>query len=176
MHVAMEKARHITVRKHVLFSICLEIVSLIPMIYFYLSAQWLLVTALPVILGLLLYARWSSKPILMHISLAGSTTIYAIGILSGIPLLVMLVAMAAALACWDFVLERQLEYSATEKYERQHLQFLGIALGFGVLGAGSLHWLNLRLPFGVMLALGLIMLVSINQFISYLRKSKSIHR
>lgn len=83
----------------------------------------------------------------------------------------MVVSLIAALASWDLALEMQLEYPATKKYERQHLQYLGIALGFGLLGVGSLHWFHIKLPFGVMLMLGVIMVVLINQFLSHIQKS-----
>ncbi len=158
------------VRKQTLFILSLIIAVLILMVNFYLSGQRALAIAALLPAGLMVYARRSLQPIMAHISLAGFTVLSAIGIMLNNTLMLMVLAMTATLASWDLVLEMHLEYPTTEKYERHHLQYLGIALGLGLLGASTIHWLYARLPFGVMLALAIIMLISLNQVLTYLKK------
>ncbi len=170
MCVAVVKAGQFMARRQVLFLISLAVAGLIPSVSFALSGQWPFAIPLLVFIGLMLYSNRSSKPLLAHICLAGFSIIFAIGVVLNTSLVVMVIAMAAGLASWDLVQEIQSKSPTTLKYERYHLQYLGIAFGMGLLGVGAFHWLQIRLPFGVMLALGIIMLVSINQFITYIQK------
>ncbi len=157
-------------RKRVLFLISLAIAGITPSVSFALSGR-LYFSILPLLfLGFMLYSHRSSKPLLAHISLAGFSIIFGIGVFLNTSLVVMVIAMAAGLASWDLVLEIQSKYPTTLKYERSHLQCLGIAFGLGLLCVGAFHLLQFRLPFGVMLVLGIVMLVSINQFITYVQK------
>ncbi len=156
--------------KRPLFLICLAIAGLIPMVSFYLSGQWILALASLLPVGSMYFVFRSSHSICAHISLAGFTGLGMVGILLHMPIMVFAFATTAALASWDLVLEMQPEYPATANYERQHLLTLGMALGLGMLAAGSLVWIHLQIPFGGMLALGIILLVSLNQVLSYVQK------
>ncbi len=162
--------------KRALFLVCLAVAGLILMVSFYLSGQWILALASILPVGSMYYVFRSSNSIWAHLSLAGFTGLGMVGILLHMPTLVFAFATTAALASWDLVLEMQPEYPSTANYERQHLRTLGMALGLGVLAVASLVWIRWQIPFGGMLALGIILLVSLNQVLSYVQRDGGCDR
>ena len=123
---------------------------------------------------------WSAyRPIyhrLAHFSLAGFTGLSAAGVLLDLPLMPLVLAPTAALASWDLVLEMHADASATDLYERAHLQYLSAALGLGLSGVGILVWIHLRLAFIAMLALGVILVVCLNWLVKNLQRNANTSR
>ena len=164
-------------RKQCLFSVCLVVVVLNLTVYFYLFDRLMLALAVVLPFGsMLVYSRKPSPSWLAHISLAGFTALSAVGAILNVPLMPMAIATIAAIASWDLALEMHVEYPETELYDKLHLKFLGAALGLGLLWIGFGHWIHWRFPFVVMLVLGIIMLVCLNQVMNYLQQNTGSHR
>ncbi len=162
--------------KRMLFFISLVIVSLILMLDFYLSGQQALAAAVLLPVGLIISAlRWF-RPILAHISLAGFTILTAVGAILNSGMMVMVFALLAAVASWDLILELLRKTPTTGSYDNLHLKYLGIALGFGLLGTGIGQLIHLQFPFVVLLLSGVAIVVLLDQLLSYFLQDKEANR
>jgi hypothetical protein len=138
------------------------------------AGRW---TALPLVLlallAWLLTFKWRSG----FFPLAGlvlSVGLAAAGLFVSAPFLLMILGAVFALAGWDLVLfNRTLDANppagSISLLEQRHYRSLALALGFGLLVAVAGPAIRVRIPFGWMILLAIIALLSLEGFWRRLR-------
>ncbi len=162
--------------KRTVFYACLAVAGTLLVVSFYVSHQGRLALASLLPVGAMLYARRSPGILWTHISLAGFALFAAVGAVSNIPLMPMALVMVTALVSWDMALEMRTRIPTTTSYDSQHYKYLAIALGLGLAGSAIGQLIHARLPFVIMLGLGIFILVWMNQLIGYYLKSRDSKR
>jgi hypothetical protein len=105
--------------------------------------------------------------------LVGLVCLAAAGLLVGAPTVLMFLGATAGLAAWDLMnLDRVMESGSSSntasRFEKMHALSLTLALGIGLLMAGSGELFSLRLPFVLLILLILLDLLSLDRVSRYL--------
>ena len=105
-----------------------------------------------------LFGRKNTDSWLPFICLLASVGLAVAGRLVGAPYLLMIFGSALALAVWDLVhldaaLDRNSFGAQTRRYENKHVQSLALALGFGLFVVLLGRFINIRIPFIVLMLL-----------------------
>jgi hypothetical protein len=144
--------------RNILLSVCLIVSTACLIAGYGLAGQWIGVV-LAILSGLAwLPARKYQALWLPHLCLFASVGLAVSGQLTGASPVLMICGSGLALAVWDLIfLDSALGTNTSEeqtgRYENSHLHSLALALGSGLLAAFLGGWLNLRIPFVVMLLL-----------------------
>ena len=132
------------------------------------AGQWLaLLGVLPALLAWLAGFKWPQR----WLPLAGlllSICLAAAGLFTGAASVLMILSAAFALAAWDMILwNLSLDASALTDtpalLARSHYISLALAIGAGLLAALGGRLLRLQLPFGVLIFLVLLALLSLER-------------
>ncbi len=120
-----------------------------------------------------LYAGKNRADWVPRLCLVGDTGLALAGVLENAPAVLMIAGLATALACWDLVnLENTLMTASQEASERQiekqHLQWLCLALGLGLSLAAIGTLVTLQIPLIVVVLLVVVDVVSLNFVTRYL--------
>lgn len=96
------------------------------------------------------------------------------GLLDLIPYL-LFIAILGALGAWDlFRFQKRIEHSPKSEeilqIEKRHIILLGLTLAIGGALAGVLGTVRMQLSFGVTLALGVILIITLGEIIRAVRK------
>lgn len=118
------------------------------------------------------YPASSLPPVCLFVSVS----LTVIGILIGCSPLWMIFGSAAALAAWDLVfLVSAVGINSSGKqnhqYENKHLQSLLLALGFALLAIAMGRFINIQLPFVVLLLSLAFILFGLDRFWTYIKKT-----
>jgi len=118
------------------------------------------------------YPAWSLPPVCLSISVG----LAVIGILIGCSPLWMIFGSAAALAAWDLVflasaMGNHSPREQTRRYENKHIQSLLLALGFALLAIVTLRFVNIQMPFVVLLLSLAFILFGLDRFWGYIKKT-----
>ena len=130
--------------------------------------QWLaLLGVLFVFLVWLFTWIWSSRWLPLA-ALALSVSLSAAGIFAGAPPALMILSAALSLAAWDLALMDlpHAEVSSTGRLSflaYSHYKSLALAVALGLLAAMVGRMVRIQLPFGVMILLALLVLVSLER-------------
>lgn len=158
-----------------LFSVCLVISALCLAVGFGFVRQWIGVAAGILTVPAWLLARKYPASWLPHICLLGSVGLAVVGRLFGSPFFLMICGSGVALAVWDILLFNSAlgKYSSgeqTRQYESKHLQSLALALGSGLLVAFLGSFINLRIPFAVLLLFIALVVFGLDRVWGYIKK------
>lgn len=132
------------------------------------TVRWIaVVVGILQLLAWLFAIKWSFG-ILTSSVLVLSVCLAAVGVLIGAMPLWMILSAAFTLAGWDVILwNRTLPIhslsTSLSLIERKHYQNLGMALGFGLLVVVPGQLLRLHIPFGWMVVLVIITLISLER-------------
>jgi hypothetical protein len=123
-----------------------------------------------------LFARKNTGPWLPFICLLASVALAVAGRLFGAPYLLMIFGSALALAVWDLVcLDTALGKNSlavqTHRYENEHIQSLGLALGFGLFAVLLGRFIHIRIPFIVLLLLIAFTLLALDRVWGYIKRT-----
>ena len=110
------------------------------------------------------------------VCLLGSVGLAVAGTLIGSPPFLMVIASALALAVWDLlVLDSALGNTSsveqTRRYENKHLQSLTLALGSGLLAALLGRFLNIQMPFILLMLLITFILFALDRVWGYIKNT-----
>ena len=97
-----------------------------------------------------------------------------IGLLVGLSPLLLIASVTAALAAWDLAAlngraRGASDPQAARRVERAHLRRLSATAGVGAALAAAAVLVRVRLGFGVLLALGIVLAIGLNRFLRALR-------
>lgn len=145
----------------------------------YALAGYRLAAAAALVLGLL-WLVVGKEPLFWMASsfLLAYILLAAIGIIANTPPLLMVLACAAALACWDLKRFNQgipgnSPHKADLALEKHHLYSLALAISAGLIVAFIGNYINLQLPFGVIIFLVLITVLGLTYSTQqYLKKQR----
>ena len=152
-----------------LLIICLIISVLCLAAGYALTGKWL-GAALAILTGpAWLLARKYQESWLLFICL-----LISVGLIGAIPLL-MIFGSGIALAVWDLVfldigLGSDSSGEQTCRYENKHLQVLAMALGFGLVVTSLGRFINLQIPFIVMILLIAFTMFALDRVWTYIKK------
>lgn len=158
-----------------LFFICLILSTLCLAVGYGLGRQWM-GTIVAILLGpvwwLSLNHPGSGLP---FICLLLSVGLAVVGRLTGSPALWMIFGSTAALAVWDLVLlDAALGNTSlgvpNRQYESQHLRALLLALGFALLAILLGRFVNIQLPFVILLISLALLLFGLDRVFGYIKK------
>lgn len=136
--------------------------------------QWLGM-GLVVLIGLGWLVGWKYRAgYLANFCMISAVCLACAGLLWGAAYGLMIAGASFALAVWDVLLLMISIWSLPANpglgaYEKKHLQSLGLAIGIGLAASLSLHWVNFRLPFIVMLLLVVLAGYGIERILAALR-------
>jgi hypothetical protein len=158
------------------FVICLIISVLCLAAGYGIAGQWIGAMIAILIGPAWLLARKYPDSQLPLICLLGSVGFAVAGRLVGSPPLPMIFASALALAVWDLlVLDSALgnhsSVEQTRRYENKHLQSLTLALGSGLFAALLGRFLNIQMPFLVLMLLITFILFALDRVWGYIQKT-----
>jgi hypothetical protein len=163
-------------RRKIFFVACLALSTLCLTAGYLNSGQWIgvvitLMTGLAWLLARKYPAAW-----LPHLCLLASVGLAVAGRLAGASPILMISGSGVALAAWDLLLlnatlENCTFGEQTRRYENKHLQSLALALGFGLFLALLGHWLQLQIPFVMLMLLVVLALVGLDHIWSTIKKS-----
>jgi hypothetical protein len=119
------------------------------------------------------HSSWSER--LAGPSLAGFAVLGGGGLLRGLPTLLGLITVAAALISWDLHYFRQRlakvdHIEAEGALVKEHLQRLFVVVGLGVAAGGLALLIRVSYGAGILFLLGLILVFGLSRAVSYLRK------
>ena len=123
-----------------------------------------------------LFARKNTDPWLPFICLLASVGLAVAGRLMGAPYLLMILGSALALAVWDLVyldtaLGRNSFGAQTRRHEYKHIQSLFLALGFGLFVVLLGRFINIRIPFIVLILLIAFTLIALDRVWGYIKRT-----
>jgi hypothetical protein len=123
-----------------------------------------------------LLARKYPNSWLPFVCLLVSVAFSVIGILTGSPPLVMILASAAALAVWDLLLldaamGMRTPEGHTRQYMTHHLQSLMLALMVGLITIFLGHPITIGVPFIVLILFVIFILFALDRIWGYLKKT-----
>jgi hypothetical protein len=104
----------------------------------------------------------------IHLFLSGIGGLIIIGVILGLNLYFLLPAILAALAAWDLARFQQRAIDTqgsdnAQNVEKRHLGLLALSLGSGGILAGIVLTTRIQFNFGIILALGVILIISFGQ-------------
>jgi hypothetical protein len=142
-------------------AICLLLSAVCLVGAYMLGGYWLILLAIPAMLLLWIAARGQAAFWLATSLLAIYVLLAVIGIIIGVQILPIVVGCILALAAWDLadfneIMVRDVLPRARATLEKNRLQSLAITVGISLVLIGAGYWLRLRLPFGVIVILGLL--------------------
>jgi hypothetical protein len=145
----------------IICAICLLLSAVCLVGAYLLGGYWLILLTIPAMLLLWIAARGQAAFWLATSLLAIYVLLAAIGIIIGVQALPIVVGCIFALAAWDLadfgeIMAHDVLPRARATLEKNHLQSLAITAGISLLLIGAGYWLRLRLPFGVIVILGLL--------------------
>jgi hypothetical protein len=113
---------------------------------------------------------------LPFLCLSGSVGLAIVGKLIGSSSLWMIFGSAAALAVWDLLfldsaLEKYSSMERTRQYENKHLQALMLALGSALLATVFGRWVNIQIPFIVLILFLAFLLFALDRVWGYIKKT-----
>ena len=122
-----------------------------------------------------LLARRYSASGLSIICLLASVGLAAAGVLTGSPPLLMISSSGFTLATWDLLLldtalGSNVPGEQTKRYESIHLQSLALALGCGLIVAFLGRFLNLQIPFIVLVLFVSLVIFGLDRIWGYIKK------
>jgi len=123
-----------------------------------------------------LFARKNTDPWLPFICLLASVGLAVAGRLCGAPYLLMILASALALAVWDLIyldtaLDKNSFGAQTCQYENKHVQSLILALGFGLFVVLLGRFINIRIPFILLMLLISFTLYALDRVWGYITRT-----
>jgi hypothetical protein len=130
------------------------------------AGQWMVLWGVPVALSVWLIAvKWRSS-FLSLAALILSIGLAAAGVFLSAPFLLMITAATFALAGWDIViftnaLTPDPSAGSFRRLEERHYWSLISALGFGLLAAAAGPAIRIRIPFGWMILMAILALLSL---------------
>ena len=167
-------------RRMSFFVICLAVSMLCLAVGYGIVREWI-GAAIAIITGLAwLIARKYPASGLPFICLVMSVCLAVIGLLNGTPPLLMICGSGFALVVWDLILLDVALGSnpgsgvQTRQYESKHLQSLVLALGSGLLMAFLGRFLNLQLPFVIVMLFIALVIFGLDRAYGYIKK-RSTH-
>lgn len=161
------------------FAICLIVSTLCLAVGYAIAGHWI-GAGLAIITGLTwLLARKYPVSGLSLICLLASVGLAVAGQLTGSPPLLMICGSGFALAVWDLLfldtaLGRNASGEQTKRYESKHLQSLALALGSGLSVAFLGRFLNLQIPFVVLVLFVALAIFGLDRIWGYIKK-RSMH-
>ena len=122
-----------------------------------------------------LLARINPASGLSLICLLASVGLAAAGVLTGSPPLLMISGSGFSLATWDLLLLEpalgsNVSGEQTKRYESKHLQSLALALGSGFILTFLGRFLNLQIPFIVLLLFVSLVIFGLDRIWGYIKK------
>jgi len=158
-----------------ILTICLTISTGCLVAGYVIAGYWLILPVLCVMPLFWIYTKsrsvfWSASSLLLiYIVLA------AIGIIAGIPMMLMIIGCTTALASWDLT---QLKQSILENarlktgtsFEKYHLRSLALSLSAGIVLSFASVYINLQLPFGVIVFLTLLAISGLTYSVQFMKK------
>jgi archaellum biogenesis protein FlaJ (TadC family) len=127
-------------------------------------------------------------PALLPFCLFVSVALAVVGLLLGASPLLMLLAGALSLAVWDLLAldvallveypgsdHRPPEADTTRRYERRHILTLAVALACGLLFALTSRVIAFHLPFVIVLAAVLALIVALDRAWALIERGQSFH-
>ena len=162
--------------RRILFAACLVVSAFCLAAGYGSAGQWV-GTALALMTGLAwLLARKYPASGLPLICLLVSIGLAVAGRLTGAPPVLMIGGAGMALAAWDLlILDVALGSAAlgeqTRAYEASHLRSLALALGSGLLAVFLGRWLQLQLPFLVVVFLVVLVVFGLDRAWGYVKKT-----
>jgi hypothetical protein len=123
-----------------------------------------------------LFARKNTDPWLPFICLLASVGLAVAGRLLGAPYLLMILGAALALAVWDLkyldaALGKNSFGAQTRRYENKHIQSLVLALGFALFVVLLGRFINIRIPFIVLMLLIAFVLFALDRVWGYIKRT-----
>ncbi len=163
--------------RKVLFVACLIILVAGLAAGYVFAGKW--IGALPAIImaPAWLLAQKNTDPWLPFICLLTSVVLAVAGRLAGATPLLMILCSALSLVVWDLTyldatLRKNSFGALTRRFEHKHIQSLGLALGFGLLGVLLGRLINLRISFVVLMILIAFSLFAIDRTWGYIKGTK----
>jgi hypothetical protein len=143
---------------------------------FWITGKWIGALVAILIGPAWLFARKNMDPWLPFICLLASVGLAVAGRLFGAPYLLMILGSALALAVWDLIyLDTALGKNScgaqTRRYENKHVQSLVLALGFGLFVALLGRFINIRIPFIVLMLLISFTLFALDRVWGYIKRT-----
>jgi hypothetical protein len=145
---------------------------------FILTGYWLILPGLLVNLFIWIYAGYRRVFWMASCSLLVTVFLAAIGIITSLSSILMIVVCSTALVCWDLIHFNQSKAGISPgktkgTLDRYHLQSLAIATFAGLIVGLSSSYLNLHFPFFVIILLVLMTVASLIYGTQYILKKKT---
>ena len=159
-----------------LFVICLMISVVCLTAGFWIAGKWIGALVAILIGPAWLFARKNMDPWLPFICLLASVGLAVAGRLFGAPYFLMILGSALALAVWDLIyldtaLGKNSFGAKTRRYKNKHVQSLVLALGFGLFVALLGRFINIRIPFIVLMLLISFTLFALDRVWRYIKRT-----